>query len=173
MCQYDSRCRVGRHRPNTVCPYDVRGSYGWSMSPPAPSVAVSGPCGAGGVGSTGRAAADRAPHVGACGSLIDLLAWILVLHWWDGTTLTAWRIALGILLLAAPFAIGGELLSKCRAWINDGSRRCERPRHGLLRRCADHRSQALTLYDVAGGLSILVGVVNVLILMRVVLSGSL
>ena len=171
MCQYDSRCRVGRHRPGTVCPYATRGSYGWSAAPPTHRVAPSAPSDAGRAGSAGRTV-DWAPHVGAGGSGIDLLAWMLVLHWWDGTTLTAWGIALGTLLLAAPFVIGGELLSKCRAWINDGSRRCEQPRHGFLRRCADHRSQALTLYDVAGGLSILLGVLNVLVLMNVVLGGA-
>lgn len=100
--------------------------------------------------------------------MIDLLAWMALLHWWNGTV-TLWGIVLGTLLLAGPFLIGAELLSKCRAWINDGSRRCEQPRQGFLRRCADHRAQALTLYDVAGGLSILIGVVNVLALMTVVL----
>lgn len=168
MCQYDSRCRVGRHRPGTVCPYDSRRAYGWSMSvPPAPLGAVSAPSGDAGRGVAGRSG-DRAPLVGAGGSAMDFVAWMLVLHWWDGRV-TLWGIVVGILLLAAPFLIGGELLSRCRAWINDGSRRCEQPRKGFLRRCSDHRSQALTLYDVAGGLSILVGVANILALMAVVL----
>ncbi|MFQ2879828.1 hypothetical protein ACX9NJ_28040 [Mycobacterium sp. ML2] len=100
--------------------------------------------------------------------MIDLLAWLIVLHWWDGT-FTLWAIVLGIVLLMTPFAIGWELLSKCRSWINDGSRRCEQPRNGFLTRCSDHRSQALTLFDVAGGLSILIGAVNVIALMRVML----
>lgn len=103
--------------------------------------------------------------------MIDLVAWMLVLHWWNGTV-TLWGIVLGSLLLVAPFLIGAELLSKCRAWINDGSRRCEQRRKGLLRRCSDHRSQALTSYDAAGGLSILIGAVNFLALMTVVLGGS-
>lgn len=136
------------------------------MAPPVPRGAVSAPVRTGGA-AAGRTR-DRAPHVGAGGSVIDLLAWMALLHWWNGTV-TLWGIVLGTLLLAGPFLTGAELLSKCRAWINDGSRRCEQPRQGFLRRCADHRAQALTLYDVAGGLSILIGVVNVLALMTVVL----
>ena len=171
MCQYDARCKVGTHRPGTVCPYaGVRGSYGWGVSPPiqqAPTGSVrSGRPTAGTAGGLGPA-----PQMGAIGSGIDLLAWLLALKWWDGT-LTVGVILAGVVLVAVPFLIGGELLSKCRAWINDGSRRCEQPRHGFLRRCADHRSQALTLYDVAGGLSILLGVLNVLVLMNVVLGGA-
>jgi hypothetical protein len=104
--------------------------------------------------------------VGAGGSGIDLLVWLLFLRWWDGTD-PRWGVALGTVLLLLPFVIGGMLLSKCHAWINDGTRRCKHRRKGFMRRCFHHRSQALTLYDAAGGLSIAIGVLNVVLLMLV------
>ncbi|WP_301122592.1 hypothetical protein [Mycolicibacterium fortuitum] len=100
-----------------------------------------------------------------------LLAWLFFLRWWDDTY-TLWGITLGAVLLALPFVIGGMLLSKCSAWLNDGSRRCEQPRRGFLSRCADHKSRTVTPYDVAGGLSILIGVVNVVVLTSVLSGGS-
>lgn len=166
MCQYDSRCRVGRHRPGTICPYDTSGGYRWTMSPPLQSATVS----ASSSGAAGAAAGrnvDRAPQWEAGGSILDLLVFMVVLHRWESFWTT--ETVLLVLLLMLPFLIGLDLLGKCRAWINDGSRRCEQPRKGLLHRCADHRSQMLTMYDFAGGLSILIGVVNVLALVGVAL----
>lgn len=122
-------------------------------------------------GSSSSHRSDRTPEVGAAGSGTDLLVWILFLHWWDGTY-TLWGVTLGFLLLVLPFAIGGLVLSKCGAWLNDGSRRCEQPRSGFLRRCFDHRSQAVTWYDFWGGLSIAIGVLNVVLLMLALLGGS-
>lgn len=101
--------------------------------------------------------------MGAAGSGIDLAVWLLFLLLWDGT-FTLWGVTLGFLLLVLPFLIGALVLSKCGAWLNDGSRRCEQPRSGFLRRCFDHRSQSVTLYDFWGGLSIAFGVLNVVLL---------
>lgn len=70
--------------------------------------------------------------MGAAGSGIDLAVWLLFLLLWDGT-FTLWGVTLGFLLLVLPFLIGALVLSKCGAWLNDGSRRCEQPRSGFLR----------------------------------------
>lgn len=114
-------------------------------------------------GSSSGHRSDRTPEMGAAGSGIDLAVWLLFLLLWDGT-FTLWGVTLGFLLLVLPFLIGALVLSKCGAWLNDGSRRCEQPRSGFLRRCFDHRSQSVTLYDFWGGLSIAFGVLNVVLL---------
>lgn len=114
---------------------------------------------------------DRTSEVGAASSGTDLLVWVVFLDGWDGT-FTLWRAIFGLLLLGLPFAIGALVLSKCGAWLNDGSRRCKQPRSGFLRRCFDHRSQVVTWYDVWGGLSIAIGVLNVVLLIVALSGGS-
>lgn len=114
---------------------------------------------------------DRTSEVGAASSGTDLLVWVVFLDAWDGT-FTLWRAIFGLLLLGLPFAIGALVLSKCGAWLNDGSRRCKQPRSGFLRRCFDHRSQTVTGYDVWGGLSIAIGVLNVVLLILALSGGS-
>lgn len=165
MCQYDSRCRVGRHRPGTICPYAGHtphsGGFGWSAN--YGSTGQTKSAGSSGTDNIRGAvqASERGPQLWGGGSVVDLLVWIIFLYRWDGV-LTAQVIIVGGLLMLLPFFIGLELLSKCHAWINDGTRRCENPRKGFMRRCSHHRSQALTLYDAAGGLSMLIGCLNVL-----------
>ena len=162
MCQYDSRCDVGHHKPTTICPYQRRhgrstgnnGTPNYSASRSSNGTATSvAPAGANRAG-----AVDRSPQLWGGLSVIDLLFLLLLLSRWDGTW-TVWTIVIGLLVLL-PFLIGWDLLSKCRAWLNDGTRRCEQPRKGFLHRCFDHRSQALTVYDAAGGLSLAVGCFN-------------
>lgn len=114
---------------------------------------------------------DRTSEVGAAGSGTDLLVWMVFLYGWDGTY-TLWGVTLAFLLLVLPFAIGALVLSKCGAWLNDRSRRCEQPRSGFLRRCFDHRSQVVTWYDFWGGLSIAIGVLNVVLLILALSGGS-
>ncbi|MBE5507663.1 hypothetical protein E3G54_004998 [Mycobacteroides abscessus] len=69
-----------------------------------------------------------------------------------------------MLFLGLPFLIAAELLRTCGAWINDGTRRCRRPRQGFLRRCGDHQGQIATGYDLSGALAFGIGVLNVLLL---------
>lgn len=133
--------------------------------PRAPAVAR------GGGSSSSINWSDRTSEVGAASSGTDLLVWVVFLDGWDGT-FTLWRAIFGLLLLGLPFAIGALVLSKCGAWLNDGSRRCKQPRSGFLRRCFDHRSQVVTWYDVWGGLSIAIGVLNVVLLILALSGGS-
>lgn len=169
-----SRCTapIKGHRTASAAAACPRcGGYGSysprSYSPPGyqpqSGTVSASPTGAGSAAAGRRV--DRAPQLGAGGSILDLLVFMVVLHRWE----SFWTIstAMLVLLLMLPFLIGLDLLSKCRAWINDRSRRCEQPRKGFLHRCVDHRSQPLTMYDVAGVLSILIGVVNVLVLIGV------
>lgn len=167
MCHYDSRCKTRVHRPETVCPYAKRNSRSASsIWTPGYGAAVkrqiAGPHAAripesSGVGRR----VDRAPQLYGGGSVLDLLLWQVLLSLWDGTYSPV-GVVLGALLIALPFFVGLDLLSKCRAWLTDGTRRCEQPRKGFLHRCSDHQSQPLTIYDIAGALSILIGSVNIL-----------
>lgn len=160
---------MGRHRPGTICPY---AGHGWSSSGLGDLVNYGGASrstnalGSSTGGVVHGRPVDRAPQVWGGISTADLLILVLLVPRPHGSW-TLWMIT--VVLVVAPFGIGWELLSKCRAWINDGTRRCEQPRKGFLHRCADHRSQALTSYDAAGALSLLIGCVNVLVLFSVVL----
>lgn len=66
----------------------------------------------------------------------------------------------GAVLVVVPFGIAAGLLYHCNGWINDGSRRCRQTRKGIMSRCQHHQQQVITLYDVAGALAGLAGLLN-------------
>lgn len=165
MCQYHWRCPVGEHHPTTRCRYVGSGAvYRSGGGTPGRLASVGDRGVGGGAGRVVRSAgsSDRTPQLWAGVSGLDLLIFLLLVGKWLDFDLPG-RFAVACLAVA-PFVIGTDLLSKCRAWLSNGTRRCEQPRRGLLVRCADHRSQALTSYDLAGGLSLLIGCVNVMLL---------
>ena len=167
MCQYVHRCKVKKHWPTTVCPYTHRG--GGRTSPSQSAVASSRPTTAHLAGSSERQQNKRVAQAGAGGSSFDLLLWVFIVLHWDGEV-TLRAVIIAISFVGVPFAIGWWLLRECGAWINDGTRRCRRIRQGFLRRCFDHREQALTARDLAGALSLGIGCLNALILVAALLN---
>ena len=84
-------------------------------------------------------------------------AWIV----WDqdqGLSMTG--LVLAVLAVVVPLAAGGWWLSRCSAWRTDETGRCRQPRAGLLKRCQSHRSQWVTVYDVAGASACLLAALN-------------
>lgn len=162
MCQYNSRCKVQRHRPGTVCPLSGTGG-GWTrptaarplLTPTRPARVSSGssrfgsPSGAGGL------------------SLADLFALVLVAKSWDrvhevGGT---WAVVLVCLLLLAPFGLAAWLASRCTAWNGSIEGRCAKVRPRPFQRCElpthSHIAQPVTAHEVAAVLCFLVGVAGV------------
>jgi hypothetical protein len=91
---------------------------------------------------------------------IDFLVWLFFAQaFWDGALHVEVVIAAMVAVLV-PLALGGWLISRCRGWINDGSRRCECRRPYLFLRCSDHRGQWVTSYDMAALACFLCGAAN-------------
>lgn len=157
MCQYNSRCKVQRHRPGTVCPVSGTGS-GWATAPRP--VAASRP----------RPAAPQGPSrfgtsAGAGGvSLVDLLALLVVTKSWDRFYETGgvWAVILACLLLLLPFAVAAWLAYRCTAWNGTIQGRCAKARPGPFRRCDlsthSHTAQLVTAPEVAAAASFVLGI---------------
>lgn len=95
-----------------------------------------------------------------CGLI--MMAWFAVSRRWDGGYDPTMYV-LGLLAVVMPFGMGQSLLSLCNAWLGKESRRCRRVRHGLFRRCSDHLRQPVTIYDMAGGVCLLVGTADLVV----------
>lgn len=156
MCQYSARCPTGRHRPGTVCPYAGR-TPSFRSTPPAANLrsrSITGPTG----GRRQTAAATTGALSGA-----DAAAWWLFIGaFWDQNIDTLTFVAL-LVAVAIPALLGGYWLRTCSGWLDSGSRRCRQRRAGLLRRCADHQSQLITWYDIAGAGALLLAGTNLLV----------
>lgn len=161
MCQYNSRCRVQRHRPGTVCPLSGAGGA-WRPAPQRPRPVMSRP----------RPAAPTGPSrfgssAGAGGvSLVDVLALLVVTKAWDRFYETGgpWAVAVACLLLFLPFAVAVWLSYRCTAWNGSIEGRCAKPRPGPFRRCDlsthSHTAQLVTAPEVVAAASFLVGILG-------------
>lgn len=156
MCQYSRRCPTGTHRPGTVCPYVGRGTS--AVRTPSQLPAIRPPRSSRSTSAVSRY--QRAALTTGGLSLADALAWwIWLAVFWephlDRVTLATILVAAGV-----PAGLATYWLARCSGWLDDGSRRCRQPRTGFLRRCAQHRNQVITWYDVAGGIAAVVAVFN-------------
>lgn len=67
---------------------------------------------------------------------------------WD-RRLTESAVIWAAILVLIPAAISVYFLSRCGAWLVDGSRRCRHRRKGIGMRCGSHHG--FNWYDVIGG----------------------
>ncbi|SIN55806.1 Uncharacterised protein [Mycobacteroides abscessus subsp. abscessus] len=146
MCQYDPLCDVGRHKPQTVCPRTGR-SGGYVPTEPIaftePMVKKTAPLGEGGQPD------DLHPWTNSAVCVAVLFGMWLLASAKTGGTVTLWVVLVGVLLVAIPAGIASGLLYRCHAWLNDGTRRCRKPRKGFMMRCRHHQGQMVVAYDVA------------------------
>ncbi len=152
MCQYTSRCPVGRHNPGTVCKYASAAQvYRATSVSTAPN------------SRTARAAAaTRTPEwrsdirVAASTGGGDALSLLLVLVVVHVNVANSWTLAGWLMSLLLPLAIGLWFSARCGAWKMTSKGRCTRLRPGIWNRCQDH--SGLTLPDVLAAVSFLVAV---------------
>lgn len=174
MCDEDSRCRVRHHRPGTICPYtkQVSRGSGYASREPTkftqPVVKKSIPARAG----SGERPEDLRPwrNSGVC--VIVLLGMWFLAAAKTGGTVTLWVVLIGVLLVLVPARIASHLMYRCHAWLNDGTRRCQKPRKGFLSRCRHHQGQAVIACDVAAAIASLVAAVNFLVAIRILTHAS-
>ncbi len=166
MCQYDALCDIGRHKPQTVCPRTGR-SGGYASTEPVaftqPAVKKSTPVPSGG----GSRTEDSRPWWSSGVCLAMLFGMWLLASAKTGGTVTLWVVLGCVLLVAVPAGIASDLMYRCHAWLNDGTRRCRKPRKGFLMRCRHHQGQMVIAYDVAAAVASLVTVVNFLVAVRI------
>lgn len=192
MCQYTSRCPVGRHRPGTVCSYANTGAGRTSAhpSPVAPQPTLSG-LGATNSRRSAALASTSATEskdswlsggrytrasVGGGASVADALVLILITADSDKFTNAtgAWGLVLIAVLVLVPFAVAAWLSRHCTAWNGTVEGRCAKVRPQPLRRCEasphDHGAQLLTLHEVGALVSFLLGLLGIVLLLVLLLS---
>lgn len=163
MCQYNSRCKVQRHRPGTVCPLSGAGRA-WmpAPAPQQPRPVMSRPRS---VTPTGPSRFGSSAGAGGV-SLVDLLALLVVTKAWDRFYETGgvWAVAVACLLLLLPFVVATWLAYRCTAWNKTVEGRCAKPRPGPFRRCElsahSHAAQLATAPEVAAAASFLGGILG-------------
>lgn len=176
MCQYDSRCPVGTHRPGTVCPYAKTSGGGWraprrSSSPiptglPRPtttSARYTNPA------SRPRLSGGRYTRtaVGDGLSLADLLALAILARSWEKfhAATGMWGVAIVAVLVVLPFAVAVWLSRHCTAWNGTVEGRCGKVRPQPFRRCEvpTHRrpAQLVTAHEVGACVALVSGVLGV------------
>lgn len=171
MCQYDSRCRVGQHRPGTVCPYTAGvGPIGWPAARATWSPLSGSPTTSKAVATVmPRLPGQRYTRAAASGgiSLADVLALLLATKLWDRfhDALGGWGVLLMVVLVLTPFALALCLCRHCTAWNSTVDGRCARVRPTPLGRCHEnshsHRAQFLTAHEVGAASCFLLGVLAV------------
>lgn len=174
MCDQDPRCRTQHHRPGTICPYSKRTSRSSSYVPSepttftAPSVKTGTPAPAGGPTRLD----DRSPRTSSaiCAALF-LAMWLLATAK-TGGIVTLPLILVGGVLVAIPAAIASGLMYHCHAWLNNGMRRCRKPRKGFMMRCRHHEGQIVIAYDLAALLASAIAVANAILALRILRHAS-
>ena len=176
MCQYSDRCKVGQHRPGTVCPYagSTRLDRNYLMPTPyrtaTPSPGRSGHAS----GATARKRRYRTAAVSTGIDGLDVLAVFILAAVWDGNpdAISTGTILFAVLLVLLPVGFGVWLTRTCTAWNGTAEGRCARACYGL-RRCGipehSRSAQFLTLPEGVALLSWGVAVLNVWILLSVAL----
>lgn len=77
-----------------------------------------------------------------------MLVWLLVvLAVWDGKVSAPW-LAAAFIAVALPLIIAIRVSRVCGAGRTGRALRCDQPRPGVLRRCADHTGQMVTARDL-------------------------
>jgi len=162
MCDEDLRCRTQHHRPGTICPYSKRGSRGSGYVPSEP-IKFNGPV----VKKSTTAPASRPVRhddwrpwksSGVC--IAVLLAMCFFATTRTGGIVNLPLVLVGGLLVVIPAGIASSLMYRCHAWLNNETRRCQKPRKGFMMRCRHHQGQIVVAYDVAALVAGAVAMVN-------------
>lgn len=181
MCQYTTRCRVGRHLPGTVCPKTGQGG-GRARSRPIPHAPLPKLSEPKPTKRRSIAAAESKESwlpggrytrasVGGGVSTAAVLALILISTDADKFTNATgvWGQVLIAVLLLVPFAVGFWLSRHCTAWNGTVEGRCAKVRPQLLRRCEasshDHGAQPLTLHEAGALVSFFLGLLGIVMLL--------
>jgi hypothetical protein len=159
MCQYDRRCPVGRHRPETVCPYAGTAARSWA----APSWAAPAPARVPVAPAVRRDRIAIGTNSGIC--LAAFIAALVVAAAADDHASTTSLVTLAGLVVV-PLVVAAWLTERCTGWRVSGEERCIQRRRGLGTRCADHRRQYVTQYDFAALFAVVVMLVNVVQLLK-------
>jgi hypothetical protein len=64
------------------------------------------------------------------------------------------------LLAVIPARIASSLMYRCHAWLNNETRRRQKPCKGFMMRCRHHQGQIIVAYDVAALIAGAVAMVN-------------
>lgn len=166
MCQYNSSCRVGRHRPGTVCPLAGSRDGGRLTTAPVHTGFVPRP-------SAGASRfASSAWGAGISGA--DLVVIFIVVRVWDRFYEFGgwWAVATVFGLLLVPFVIAVWLSYRCTAWNGTNEGRCRKPRSRLFRRCEldahSRAKQPITLPEVVAVASLLIGLADAWLLLTLI-----
>lgn len=170
MCDEDSRCRVKHHRPGTVCPYTKRASRGGYVD--SQPIRFTEPLAKKNAASAGGRTGDWRPWTNSGVCLAVLLGMWVFASAKIGGTVTLGVVVVGVLLVVIPAGIASNLMYRCHAWLNDGTRRCRKARKGVLMRCRHHQGQVVIAYDMGAAIATLVAIVNFFVAVRILTHAS-
>lgn len=181
MCQYTTRCRVGRHLPGTVCPKTGQGGGRTRPRPipraPLPTLSEPKPTKRRSTvateGKESWLSGGRYTRASVGGGLSTADVLLLILITTDSDKFTnatgAWGTALIAVLVLLPFAVAVWLSRHCTAWNSTIEGRCAKVRPQPLRRCEvsshDHGAQPVTLHEVGALASFLLGLLGIVTLL--------